>query len=448
MVIERGFPMKLSAANVKALTVPAGKTEAVFFDDEVHGFGVRVKASGTASYVMCWKVKTLDGTYEHRRRTIGTVSTIDFKKAKDEAKDIRYQVGKGRDPVAEVKTAKLETGKTFEILVGQFLDSLRDRYRPRSFVEIKRHLSKDAADLNTRPAAKVTRQDIAAVLAAITKNSGHVTANHVRTSLNNFFGWLIQCGHADTNPVTGTMKHKEKSRERVLTPAELRLIWNALGDDDYSRVIKLLALTGARASEIGALRREEIHESLIVLPGGHLQGEKYTAGDDVRLTKNGHSHTIPLAPAALELIRQQEARITAGQQFLFGGSKRGFSDWGNSRDRLDARIKEANNGKEIAPRWTVHDLRRSLATYITGGMKPAELAKLPERDRELVSGLGVQPHVLKAVLNHAGDSDVTAIYARTSYETDKRHALTLWAAHLLAIVEGRDSNVTPLQRKA
>ena len=70
--------MKLTASNVRTLTVPRGRTEAVFFDDNVKGFGVRVKPSGARSYIMAWKVGG-----EHRRITIGTVQDTDFGKAKE-----------------------------------------------------------------------------------------------------------------------------------------------------------------------------------------------------------------------------------------------------------------------------------------------------------------------------------------------------------------------------
>ena len=96
--------MKLTATNVRTLSVPRGRTEAVFFDDDVKGFGVRVKPSGARSYVMCWKV---DGI--HWRVTIGSVSDTDFGKAKNRAKDIKADVRRGEDPAAEIMTAKLET---------------------------------------------------------------------------------------------------------------------------------------------------------------------------------------------------------------------------------------------------------------------------------------------------------------------------------------------------
>ena len=46
--------------------------------------------------------------------------------------------------------------------------------------------------------------------------------------------------------------------------------------------------------------------------------------------------------------------------------------------------------------------------------------------------LGVQPHVVEAVLNHRSGTvrGVAAIYNRYSYSTEKRAALDLWAQHV------------------
>lgn len=420
--------MKLTASNVRNLTAPPGKTEAVFFDDDVKGFGVRVKPSGARSYVMAWKVGG-----EHRRITIGSVSDTEFGKAKNRAKDIKADVRRGEDPAAAIQAARLGAAQTFEVLAGQFLDTLRNRYRPRAFREIERHLTKHASDLNKRPAAKVTRHDIAAVLEHVTENSGAVTGNRVRTSLSTFYSWLIQRGHAEANPVIGTEKNKEQSRARVLAPAELRLIWGALGDDDYSSIIKLLALSGQREKEIGDLRHDEIHEALIVLPGER--------------TKNGRPHTVPLAPATLAILAGREQ--TDGREFVFGRGQGGFSGWSKSKQRLDSRIEEANGGKGIS-HWTLHDMRRTFATYAGGGIEAHQLAKLTKRDRELATGLGVPPHVIEAILNHVGahKAGVAQVYNRSTYEREKRQALDLWAAHLLAIVQGRENNVMPLRREA
>jgi hypothetical protein len=51
-------------------------------------------------------------------------------------------------------------------------------------------------------------------------------------------------------------------------------------------------------------------------------------------------------------------------------------------------------------------------------------------------GLGIQPHIVEAVLNHVSGhrSGVAGIYNRAAYSAEKREALNLWAAHLTSIV--------------
>jgi integrase len=74
----------------------------------------------------------------------------------------------------------------------------------------------------------------------------------------------------------------------------------------------------------------------------------------------------------------------------------------------------------LAP-WTIHDLRRTCAS----GM----------------AGLGVQPHVIEACLNHKSGAirGVAAIYNRFNYASEKRHALDAWAQHVESIESGLES---------
>ena len=63
--------------------------------------------------------------------------------------------------------------------------------------------------------------------------SNRVSANRTRTSLSALFSWAIAEGRVEANPVVGTLRVEEHSRERVLDFDELRLIWNALPARDY-----------------------------------------------------------------------------------------------------------------------------------------------------------------------------------------------------------------------
>jgi integrase len=237
----------------------------------------------------------------------------------------------------------------------------------------------------------------------------------VRATLSSFFSWAISEGLTEHNPVTGTKRTEEQSRERVLSFDELGLIWSALEDDHFGAIMKLLALTGQRAAEISGLRRTELHGDGFILPPAR--------------TKNGIKHTVPLSEPARAIIDAQPRRQGSDgkvRDLIFGYADGPFSGWTGSRKLLNARIEKAT-GRPL-PHWTPHDLRRSFATH--------------------VGKLGIQPHVIEAILNHVSGfrAGVAGIYNRNPYDAEKRTALALWADHLLAVVEGRESNVTPLRR--
>ena len=402
--------LKLTATTVRTLALPLGKREYTYFDEDVKGFGLRLREAGSRSFIFQYKIGA-----KHRRMALGTASAATIASVRKTAERLYARVKLGEDPFSDKAEAKAGAAKTFKAAATQYLDHQRERLRPRSYPDLDRHLTKHAKTLHELQLAKITRRDIAPVIANVAKNSGEVTANRVRTSLSSFFSWAMTQGLVDTNPVIGTARNKEHSRTRVLEPAELGLIWYALGDDHFGAIIKLLALTGQRAGEIAALRWSEIHDDMIVLPADR--------------TKNHRAHVVPISAPAGKIIKAQLRRTNAAgepRDLIFGLANGAFSGWSNSKEKLDARIAEAT-GKTL-PHWTPHDLRRTAAT----GM----------------AELGVQPHVIEAVLNHVSGhkAGVAGIYNRSSYEREKRHALDLWADHLTAIVEGRESNVTALRR--
>ena len=243
----------------------------------------------------------------------------------------------------------------------------------------------------------------------------------------------MEQGRADGNPVIGTTRNKEESRDRVLTPPELRLIWSELGDDDFADIVRLLALTGQRAGEIAGLTHSEMHDAQITL--------------EKERTKNDRAHVVPLSAAAMAIIAKHEKRDD--RDLIFGRGAKPFSGWSKCKERLDARITKAHGGKEIA-HWTPHDLRRTFATYASGGLPALQAAKLSAADKELAKGLEIEPHVIEAVLNHVSGTrgGVAGIYNRSTYEPQKRAALDRWAERLLAIVQGHPSKITPLRREA
>jgi integrase len=407
--------VKLTTTSIRSLALPKGVQEKTFFDDALPAFGVRVRSSGSKSYVVQYKVGS-----QHRRFPLGAVAAIDLGKARDTAKDILARVRLGEDPFAEKLDKRQKSEQTFSALLPRFLAHQRGRLKPRSLVEVQRHLEVYARPWHTMPVTSIDRAAVATLLAKLGDSNGPGASNRFRASVSAYFNWLAREGMLETNPAAFTNKLTEGgARDRVLTDPELAAIWRAAGDDQYGTIIKLLALTGGRRDEIGALRWSEIDlgKALITLPGER--------------TKNSRPHVIPLAPQAVNLLKVLPRRDGADGEpcaFVFGRTDRPFSGWSKSKRELDARLQAA--GASVAD-WTPHDFRRSLST------------SLHER--------GVAPHIVETLLGHASGhrAGVAGTYNRADYLTQRRTELERWANHIENLVGGkrrRTAIVKPFRR--
>jgi integrase len=299
-------------------------------------------------------------------------------------------------------------------LVAGYLEHQRSELRDSSHAEVSRYLDRYASSLHGLPASVIDRKRIADLLDTIAGEHGAISANRARAGLSAMFAWAMRRGLHDSNPVIGTEQRRERSRNRVLSDTELAAIWSAAGNSDFDNIVRLLILTGQRASEIAGLRWGEISfdEGLISLPAER--------------TKNGHPHAIPLSPPARDILRAR----TPTRELVFGIGGTGFAGWHKAKIRLDERI--AHKLGAPLPHWTIHDLRRTLATGL--------------------QRLGVRLEVTEAILNHVGGSrsGVAGIYQRHDWASEKCQALDAWAAHVLAVVSGKKdkNNVMQIRGRA
>jgi integrase len=396
--------MKLTQAAVAALTMPAGKTETIIFDDDMPGLGLRIRATGANVWIYQYKIAR-----QTRRVTIGNAAAISLARARKTAADLHAQVRLGGDPAREKAEGRARARDTMAAALAAYLPHQKSRLKPSSLKQNERHLLKHCRPLHAMQLAEIDRRAVAKRMTAIAAASGPVESNRVRASLAAFFAWAIREGLTDTNPAAGGSRAPERSRDRVLTAEELKAIWAATNDSrDYSAIVRLLLLTGCRAAEIGELRWSEIDGDRILLPAAR--------------TKNARAHIIPLAPAARAILAARPRR--ADRDFVFGRDPdRPFAGWSFSKAALDERLGDA------VPHWTNHDLRRTAATHM--------------------AEIGIPPHIIEACLNHVSGhkGGVAGVYNRAAYEEPKRHALAAWADHLLEIVEGRPatSTVVPLR---
>jgi integrase len=394
--------VKLTAKTVAAIRLPPGKTDHIEWDDELVGFGLRLRKSGARSFVAQYRAHGRT----RRMKIGGTLAPEDARKA---ARLILAKVEVGADPQGEKAARRRADGHTLAAVVADYLQAKQPIVRDATYREMVRYLTgPHFKPLHAMPIDQVTRRDVAVRLTRIVADNGSITAGRARAALSALYVWAMGQGLTEINPVVGTIKPEDsKPRERVLADAELRAIWRACGDDDLGQVTKLLILTGCRRSEIGGMCWSE------------LDLERGTWTIPAQRAKNHRAHTLPLPPIALDIIATVHRMV--GRDQLFGmRAARGYTGWGGPEEaalRVRAGVSD----------WSMHDLRRTCATRM--------------------ADLGVQPHIIEQVLNHVSGhkSGVAGIYNRSSYEREVRAALALWADHVRALVEGGEKKIVPLR---
>jgi len=360
------------------------------WDSIVKGFGARRQTDGIFYYIRY----RLNGR-QHIKSLGRHGSPLTPDLARNTAKAKLGIAATGADPFAQPLAAE-----TFGREVTRYLERKQGTLKPRSYLEVQRHLLSHAKPLHRLRLGEIDRRIIAALLAEV-EVGGPYARNRTRSSLSAFFAWAVREGFVEANPVIGTGKAEQNgARERVLTESELREVWSTLpAQGQFGDIVRLLILTGQRRREISSLCWSELdfERGLIALPPAR--------------TKNKRLHELPLSSQVRAILERQAHR--KDRDFIFGLGKGGFSGWGECKAKLDKTVL-AKRGRKTKPMpdWRLHDLRRTCAT----GM----------------AELGVQPHIIEAVLNHVSGhkGGVAGIYNRARYEGEMRAALQRWADHL------------------
>src|SRR5262245_54231275 len=325
--------MRLAKETIATLHLPRARSEITHFDSDIGGFGVRLRKTGSKSWVFQY-----DFAGKTKRITLGKVSAIDPAKARAIASELHAKVRLGQDPAAVKAESKARDAETFGAAVKPYLQWQRARVRPSTLRHLERHLLVNLAPLHALPINKLDRRAIAAQLARMTGSP--VQANRTRSTLTSFLNWAMREGLLDSNPALATNKYPEHPRDRVLSNTELRSLWLALPEGDFGDILKILILTGAREREISDLHWDEINleKGVIELPAYRV--------------KNRRKHVIPISRPVRAILERGGQRRA---DFVFGTSgSSGFSGWSRCKERLDKAIKIAA--------WTIHDLRRVCST--------------------------------------------------------------------------------------
>lgn len=398
--------IKVSKRSVDALRVTGVRY--VAWDTDIPGFGVRVGVSGARTYILKYR---LGGGRSARIRwgVIGQHGSLTPDQARDIAKRWAAEVAMGGDPAGD----RLEHRKapTVSALLDRYLSdhvAIHNKPSTRAYVLdiVSRLVLPDPlARLKIRD---VTDADIARFLVKLAKTP--TTANRVRSALSKAFALAETWGYRDkgSNPCRSAQKHREKHRERFLSPAEIAALGEALlqaergelripGQSDRRAAfvspgavaaIRLLLFTGARRGEILGLRWEWID-----LPAGVARLPDSKTG----------AKTLILPPAACQVLSGLD-RPKSGAGYVIRNSihQAGDRPLVNLKKPWDL-VRSAAGLEDVR----LHDLRHTFASFLvsSGYSLPVIGALLGHKDSgttQRYAHLSSDP--LRAAADHAGEA--------------------------------------------
>jgi integrase len=386
-------PTVLTDAKIRDLR-PSKSGQIEVRDKSVPGLRIRVGMSGTKSFVLR---KRVAGKY--RNVTIGRFSErFGLAEARKRARQILSDIEMKADPLAALPQPRRRSAASLTVnaLWPQFKAA---KAHLRSLGEIervfKRHILPEFGD---RTADQITRSEITRLIDGIAVNAP-VMARITLGYLSSFYSWAMpRLDHLQANPCRDAGRPPApKARDRVLTEQEIGALWHVLEGEGkpFGPAIKLLLLTGQRRNEVFDADRTEFD----------LAAKLWTISG--KRAKNGATHLVPLTPAALAIVKELLKDTRSGKLLPARGnwdmSPSGFS-------KAMRRVREALE-KEVGdpvPHWTLHDLRRTLATGL--------------------QRLGVRLEVTEAVLNHLSGSrsGIVGVYQRHNYFHEKKSAFAAW----------------------
>jgi integrase len=293
--------VKLTKRTVESLS--PGARAAIWYDEKLAGFGVRVMPSGRRFYFARYRNK-------HGRSrwfTIGEHGKVTAEAARAKAQRVLQTVAvDGSDPSGEREAFR--AAPTVNDLLDRYIkEHIERRNRARTQASFKGIVDRDIRpELGHIKVAAVTRQDMHKFHAA--RGGTPRQANLVLAVCSKAFSLaeIWEMRPEGSNPCRKIERYPERHRERFLSAEELGrlgatlrraetegLPWKNGGRTLYRRVvtgaIELLLYTGCRLSEVLNLRWEQVDfgACMITLPE----------------TKSGHPQLVTMNAPAQQVLK-------------------------------------------------------------------------------------------------------------------------------------------------
>lgn len=378
-------------AHLTKRTIDAAKatgSDVFIWDDELPGFGLRIKPSGAKSFIIQYR----NAKGRSRRLTIGRYGRLTAQEGRKAGRIALAEVTKGADP-AEAR--KLERGAmTVEALCNEYLDraerglilkSNGDAKRSTTLYtdrgRIDRHIvpligNRTVKDLTAIDVRRFMQNVMVGKSAADVKTKkrgraivtgGKGTASRTLGLLGGILTYAVEQGYRADNPARGIRRPKDGSRKWRLDDPGYGRLGTCLraaeaNGEPWQRVlaVRAAALTGCRLEEVEGLLKTEVD----------------TAGPALRKQQAKSGPIRPLGSAALAVLKEASARSSS--KFVFPS----ITDPKKHHGGLTRWLQKIAGGE--VPGITCHGLRHSFTST--------------------AEDLGLSLPTIKALIGHSGSS--------------------------------------------
>lgn len=380
-----------TARTIESLEPQIGK-RLEFWDKSLPRFGLRITESGIKTWVVMYRP---NGSRVLRRLTLGRYPFLSLADAREKAWVTLRDVALGGDPV--VDRIKARRTETFTELADCYLKEHAMK-KKKSWKEDHRLIYRELIPtLRKYKAKEVSRRDIRGVLTNIVDRGAPIQANRVLALARKIFNFGVQEEIVDINPCWKIpAPSRERQRDRVLNPEEIKRLWDCLSlhSTNVRLFFKLVLLTAQRPGEVLRMSWSEID---------------FSAGwwtIPAERAKNNLSHRVALSRPAKLLLLEQKLLVADSPWVLPSHCRKNHV----TEIKQALKVIRSQTDMQFIPR----DLRRTAASHMTS--------------------IGISRFIVKKVLNHK-EREVTAVYDRYSYDSEKREATEKWSETLLSFAQ-------------
>lgn len=378
-VLERDNIFNFTQDRIKDLPIPPTDRKD-YYDTNIKKLICRVSASGNKTF--CVTKRTSDGKLQ--RVTLGKCSDMTVDAARKKASAALTDLDKGINPTAAKRLEKVKR-MTLSELMTKYIEQKGLKLSASTAADYQKKLGEGFSDWLDKPVNAITREMVAKRHKDLPGNS--TSKDNKMRILRLLMNSALALKIIDESP-TDVLKKAEldlwskPTRKSRIIPADRLHEWYEavlqLTNSKAKTYLLLLLYSGLRANEALHMEWKNVD----------FKNDTLTVMD----TKN-HSNFTTYIPVQLKPYLRNLQELTGSDTFVFPG--------------------DTDDGVMAIPRWPLeqvtlktgvefssHDLRRTFATI-------AEAALLPET-------------IIKRLLNHATDNNVTSGYIRTEANTLKQ----------------------------